>query len=149
MAEIRVIEDFDAGEGFEELSGFSDGNRAFGFDVDGFAVAVGDGDANAGGADLNGVIAEDFSGFEDHFEFFAGVAILFEAANLGDGVEGDGVAKGLVIVVCGIEGCSGSFEQVCGSLQTGTAGCLVGADDDSADAGGVVQWFQCDDHLRR
>jgi len=110
-------------------------------------VAVGDGDANAGGADLNGVITEDFASFEDHFEFFAGVAILFEAADLWDGIEGDGVAKGFVIVGCGIEGSPSSCEQVGCSLQTCTAGGLVGADDDPADSSGIVQWFQGDDHL--
>ena len=67
LAEVWVIENFDSRERFKQLSGFVNRKRSFGFNIDSFAVAIGDGDANAGWANLDRVIAEDFSGFKDHF----------------------------------------------------------------------------------
>ena len=110
-------------------------------------MAIGDGDANAGWANLDRVIAEDFSGFKDHFQFFAGVAILFEAADLRDGIECDGVAEGFVFVVLVIERGTSSGQQISSALQSGTAGGLVGTDDNSSDSSGIVQRFECHDHL--
>ena len=135
----------------EQFAGFVGGQLFLGFDVDRFAVAGVDGDADGGGGDADGVVAHDFHGLIYHFHFFAGVAVVAEgvaAGDLGDAVEGDGVGEFVAFQV-GLAGEDGPGLLV-EFVQGGTTGAgdgLVGGDDDAFNCGGGVEGLKYDDHL--
>ena len=92
------VHDFDAGERREEFLCLFDRDRAFGFDEDRFAVAVGDRDAHARRADHDRLVTENLASLVDHLHLFAGVALFLEAADLRDGVERDRRLERLLFV---------------------------------------------------
>ena len=143
------VHDFDAGERREEFLCLFDRDRAFGFDEDRFAVAVGDRDAHARRADHDRLVTENLASLVDHLHLFAGVALFLEAADLRDGVERDRRLERLLFVGGLIESRSCRAVEIVRSGETRAADCLVGADDHAADSGCVVERLQRESHLCR
>jgi hypothetical protein len=135
----QVVENSQAGECGKQAAGLFRSHGAFRLDRDALAVAIGHGNAHARGADLDRFVAQNLARLVDHLHLFARVAVFLEAADLRDGIEGDRMRERLVLVGVAIERGLGPLEQIGVSLQAGTADGLIGADDDPADAGRVVE----------
>ena len=69
-------------------------------------------------------------------------------ADLRNEIERDRMGERLVLVLFVVERGLAAVDQVALAADARAAGGLVGADDDAADAAGVVQRLHGDDHLR-
>ncbi len=75
-------------------------------------MTVRHGNSNAGRANLDRLIAEDLSGLIDHFQLFAGIALILEAADLRNRVERNRMLERFVLVVAAVQGCPRSLKQI-------------------------------------
>ena len=115
-------------------------------------MAVSDGNANGGRANLDGGIAEDLARFVEELELFGGIAAFFFATDLREAVEPDRIGEGLafarsVLIIIG-QPRVGAGNEIAGSGESGAARRLIGAHDDATDASEVMERLERDDHLR-
>ena len=73
---------------------------------------------------------------------------MLRRADLRNQIERDRVGERFVLVLFVVERRPAAVDEVALAADAGAAGGLVGADDDAADAAGVVQRLHGDDHLR-
>ena len=76
--------------------------------------------------------------FVHHLHFFRGVALVLGRADLRNEIERDRVGKRFVLMLFVFERGLAAVDQVALAADAGAAGGLVGADDDAADAAGIV-----------
>ena len=122
--------------------------RLAGFDVDGLGVAGHDRDADAGGGDLDRVVAEDLARLVDQLALLVGVVVsLGERARLGEGVEGDLVRVDARLGGLAVEDGAGLLAKLVDRRLAGAGDGLVGGDDQALDPGLVEERLQRHDHL--
>ena len=112
-------------------------------------MAAVNGHAHGGRRDPHIVIVENLLGLIDHLHFFLGIQVVQEHINLRNQVEGDGI---MFFQTGGRQNVGNHFPAFCISFGlirqfvdaflAGAADCLISGNDDTFDAGQIVQRFQ-------
>ena len=133
----------------KSLRALVDRELLLGLDQDALAVAVAHRSTDAGRADTDRVVAEDFLGLVDHLHLFRGIAGVLLGTDLWNQIERNRMSKSRRSEVGSVERCARAVDQLALAGNACTAGRLVGANHHPTYARCLVQWLHGQNHLRR